>query len=139
MAFAPLKCTGTKKIGGTDVSAQVTSMTFYGERDQVVIPETFGTDESFAAGAQRWFVRIEFLQDVDAAAISMVLFDAFDDADGELTVAATLRDGAVSAANPELQATAIVTNTGDIGGRVNEIVTGSVTFPLLAKPVAAES
>lgn len=138
MAFAPLVLTGTPEIESTDVSDQVMSIVFSGTRDSVNIPATFGTSPSFAAGNATYEVTINFLQDVDATAISEILFTELADATGTIDVGATVRAGAVSASNPKYTGTAVVTGW-ELGGEVNTVGTNSVTFPLTARPTKVTS
>ena len=133
MAFAPLILTGNLTIDGVDVSDQVTAFKFSATRDQVEIPATLGQRKSFRAGNDMYEVEIEYLSDVDATAITQVLWTAIADADGTIDVAGTFRPGAASASNPEWTATAVVTGVG-IGGTVNEVGTDSQTFPLTDRP-----
>ena len=67
------------------------------------------------------------------AALSMIFWDAIADADGTINFTATLRDGTVSASNPEWAGVAIVTGT-DLGGQVDEIGVSTLTLPLLDRP-----
>lgn len=138
MAFAPLILRGTPKINDTDVSDQVMAITFSASRDEIAIPATFGTEPSVAAGNVTYSVTIDFLQDIDATAISMILWEALADADGTITVAGTVRAGAIAAGNPEWEGTAVVTDF-ELGGEVNTVGTSSVTFPLTGRPTKATS
>lgn len=134
MAFAPLILTGNLKINDVDVSEQVTSFKFSGTRDTIEVPETFGSRKSVRGGGDEYEVEISYLQDVDATALTVIFWDALADAAGTVTVAGTVRPGAVSATNPEFEATALVTGAG-IGGDVNTVGLDSQTFPLLDRPV----
>ena len=136
MAFAPLVLTGTPEINSTDVSEQVMEIVFSGSRDAVNVPATFGSSPTFAAGNVTYEVEIRFLQDIDATAISDILFDALADSTGTVTVGATVRSGAVSATNPKYEATAVVTDW-NLGGEVNTVGTTSVRFPLTGRPTVA--
>ena len=133
MAFAPLILTGNLSIGGVDVSDQVTAFKFSASRDQVEIPATLGVRKSFAAGNDSYEVEIEYLADVDATAITQLLWTAIADATGTIAVAGTFRPGGAGAGNPEWTATAVVTGVG-IGGTVNSVGTDSQTFPLTDRP-----
>lgn len=133
MAFAPLILTGNLKINDTDVSDQVMAFKFLGARDSVEIPATLGVRKSFRAGNDSYEVEIEYLSDVDATAITQILWTALADPDGTIEVAGTFRPGAASATNPEWTGTAVVTAAG-IGGTVNEVGTDSQTFPLVDRP-----
>ena len=138
MAFAPLILTGNLSIDGTDVSDQITAFTFSAMRDQVEIPATFGVRKSYAAGNDSYEVTIDYLSDVDATAVTQLLWTAIADAEGTIAVAGTFRPGAVSATNPEWTATAVVTGVG-IGGTVNDVGIDSQTFPLVDRPTQATS
>lgn len=134
MAFAPLILTGNLEIDGTDVSDQIVGFKFSAARDQIEIPATLGQRKSFAAGNDSYEVEIEYLSDVDATAVTQLLWTAIADADGTILVSGTYRPGTVSATNPQWEATAVVTGVG-IGGNVNEVGTDSQTFPLTDRPV----
>lgn len=138
MAFSPLILKGNLTIDSTDVSDQVTSFTFNGERDQVNIPATFGQRSSFLAGNDTYTVDIAYLQDQDDAALSTIFWDALADADGTIEVAGSFETGAVSASNPLFTATAVVTGAG-MGGDVNAVGVDSQTFPLQDRPVKSTS
>jgi len=133
MAFAPLILTGNLEIDGTDVSDQIVGFKFTAARDRIEVPATLGQRKSFRAGNDSYEVEIEYLSDVDATAVTQLLWTAIADADGTIAVAGTYRPGAVSATNPQWTATAVVTGVG-IGGNVNEVGTDSQTFPLTDRP-----
>ena len=139
MAFEPLQLRGNKKIGtgaaGTpaDVDDQVIEFRVVAKRATVEVPRTFGARKSFRAGEDTYDLEIRFLQDTDTTALSMIFWDAIADADGTINFTATLRDGTVSASNPEWAGVAIVTGT-DLGGQVDEIGVSTLTLPLLDRP-----
>lgn len=134
MAYDPIILRGNLKVNGTDVSEQVTQFVFRGTRDTIDVPATFGRRASFSAGSDKYSVTIDFLQDQDATALSVIFWDALADADGEITVAGSFEDGIVAPANPLYTATAVV-NAAGMGGVVNTVATDSVTFPLTDRPV----
>ena len=138
MAFAPLILTGGLEIDGTDVSDQVMSFEIRAMRDRVEIPATFGTRKSFGAGDDEYEITINFLQDVDASALTQIFWTAIGDADGTITFGGTARSDAVSASNPRWEGTAIVTETA-FGGQVNSVAEDSVTFPCTDRPTQATS
>ena len=129
---------GNIEIESTDVSDQVASLTFMGSRDSVNLRATYGSEPSFAAGNVTYECSIDLNQGVAATDLSIVLFDQLADADGTITVYGTFQPGAVSATNPSFTATALVTDF-EVGGEVNTEGTSAFTFPLLARPVKAES
>lgn len=134
MAYDPIILKGNLSINGDDVSEQVTAFKFSGSRTTIDIPATFGRRQSVAAGTDSYTVQIDFLQDTDTAAVSMILWDALADSAGEIEVAGSFESGAVSATNPLFTATAIVNAVG-LGGTVNTVATDSVTFPCTDRPV----
>lgn len=136
MAFAPLILTGNLEIDGVDVSDQVTSFMFKASRDSVTVPATFGQRKSFRAGDDSYEVDIAYLSDTDATALTQIFWTAIADTDGTVTVAGTMRPGAVSATNPQWTATAVVTGVG-VGGDVNTVGVDSQTFPLTDRPTQA--
>lgn len=138
MAFAPLILRGNQTIDATDVSDQVTSFKIMGTRDQIDIPATFGSKASYAAGNDTYEVEIEYLSDMDATAVTQLLWTELDDTDGTVVLTGTFEDGAVSAANPEFTMTAVVTGVG-VGGEVNTVGLDSQTFPLTGRPTQATS
>lgn len=138
MAFAPIVMTGNLEINGTDVSAQVMSFAVSGARDSIEIPATLATKKTFRAGNDTYTVTINYLPDVDATAVAMVLWAALDDTDGTIAFGGTLRPGAASATNPRITGEAVVTGLS-IGGEVNTVVTDSQTFPCTARPTLSTS
>lgn len=136
MAFAPLLLTGGLEIGGVDVSEQVTSFMIKASRDSIEVPATFGARKSFFAGNDSYELEIEYLQDVDATALSQIFWDAIGSAAGTVTFSGTLKDGAVSATNPEWSGTVVVTSVG-LSGEVNTVGVDSVTFPIQGRPAKA--
>lgn len=135
MAFAPLILKGNLKINGDAVPEQITSFAFKGARETINIPATFGARASVAGGADTYECEISYLQDTDATeALSMILWDALADDEGMITVAGTLRPGAIGANNPEWQATCLVT-AAMLGGEVNTVGVDSVTLPCTDRPV----
>lgn len=133
MAFAPLILKGNLKINGTDAPEQVTSFMFKGAREAVTIPATFGARQSVGAGADSYECEIGYLQDTDATALSMILWDALADDEGTITVSGTLRAGAIAVGNPEWTATCVVT-AAVLGGEVNTVAVDSVTLPCTDRP-----
>lgn len=138
MAFAPLILRGNLKVNSADVSDQVTAFTFKGQRATIDIPQTFGAKASFAAAADTYSVQIDYLEDTDAAALTMIFWDALASTTGEITVAGSFESGTVGASNPLFTATAIVTGAG-IGGTVNTVGQQSFEFPLKSVPVKTTS
>lgn len=136
MAFAPLICKGAPKINSTDVSLQVTAITFKGSRETIDIPATFGARSSKAAGDDTYEVEISLLQDTDATAVADILWTELATTNGTITVEATLRAGAVSETNPKYTGTAIVTGW-ELGGEVNSVGVLTVTLPLTGRPTKA--
>ncbi len=134
MAFAPLILRGALKVNASDVSDQVMQFKFAGARSEINVPATFGKRESFEGGSDTYTVQIDFLQDVDATALSIILWDALTDPVGTIVVSGSLRDGPVGADNPLFTATAVVTAVG-LGGTVNTVGTDSVTLRLKDRPV----
>lgn len=133
MAFAPLILTGNLEINGTDVSEQVTQFKFAAARAEVEIPQTFGTRQSVAGGADTYEVMIDYLADVDATSLTQIFWAAIADVDGTVEVAGTFRPGVVSATNPRWVGIALVTAAG-LGGEVSTVAVDSQTFPLLDRP-----
>lgn len=133
MAFAPIICTGNLEVNGDDVSDQVTAFLFAAVRSDIPIPATFGSRMSHAPGDDTYTVQIDYLPDTDTTALTQVFWEAIADAAGTVTVAGTLRPGAVSATNPQFTGVALVTGVG-IGGTVNTVAVDSQTFPLLDRP-----
>lgn len=138
MAFAPLVVSGALTIDGSDVSEQVKSFRFFGNRVEVPIPAVFHSDVSYAAGPASWFVEIEYISDTDSTALTQVLWTAITTSPHTITVSGTVRPGAVSASNPRWHGTAVVSGWG-LGGGVYELGTESVTFPMTAAPTQATS
>jgi hypothetical protein len=133
MAFAPLILTGNLTIDAADVSDQVMSFKVTGTRGRVEIPATLGQRKSFRPGDDEYEVELEFLQDIDATAVSQILWAQLADTDGTIELAGTLRPGAASATNPEFTMTAVVTGAA-FGGTVNTVGTDTQRFPLTDRP-----
>ena len=99
MAFAPLILRGNLKVNTADVSDQVMQFKFTGARTTIDVPATFGKRQSFEGGTDTYQVQIDFLQDVDATALSIIMWDALTDTVGTIEVAGSFRDAAISADN----------------------------------------
>ena len=138
MAFAPLVLYGTLTIDGTDVSEQVKSFRFFGDRETVEIPAAFGTDYSYAAGPARWGVEVEYMSDTDATAVTQLFWTAMLTDTATVTLTGTVREGAVSATNPKWTGVAVVSTWG-LGGSNGELGLESATFQLIAQPTQSTS
>lgn len=136
MPFAPIILQGSLTLGAVDVSTQVTSFEIRGVRDAVEVPATFGARKSYRAGSDSYELTVNFLQDIDAEAISQVLWTALGDSAGTLLFSGRLKSGVVSATNPRWHGTAVVTGF-NLGGEYNTIGEDSVTFPLTDRPTKA--
>lgn len=135
----PLILKGNLKVNGVDVSAAVTSFTFKGMRETIDIPATFGSSQTFRGGSDTYEVEINYFQNTATPThMTGVFWDALADADGTVTVEGSFNTGAVSATNPKWTGTALVTGVG-LGGDVNTLAVDSQTFPLLGRPVKANS
>lgn len=133
MAFAPLILRANITIDATDVDSQVSSLTLMGSRDVIRIPSTFGARSSVAGGDDTYQAKLDFLQDVDVTAITMILWELLADADGTFEVSGTFRQGIVSAANPRWTGIALATGV-ELGGQVNTVAVDSQTFELTGRP-----
>lgn len=134
MAFAPLILRSNITINTVDVGVQVMALTFLGSRDMIRIPATFGSRSSVAGGDDTYTAKLDFMQDVNALAISQILWEALADAVGTIIIAGTFRAGAVSVTNPRWTGTAQVGGF-ELGGAVNQLGVDSQTFELRGRPV----
>ena len=136
MAFAPLILRANIEIDGVDVDDQVSALTLMGSRDVIRIPSTFGARSSVAGGDDTYQAKLDFLQDVDTTAITMILWDLLADPDGTFEVSGTFRTGVVSADNPKWTGVALATGV-ELGGQVNTVAVDSQTFELTGRPTKA--
>lgn len=131
--YDPLILRGNLKVAGADVSAQVTSFKISGTRSVIDIPARFGARASVAAGNDTYSITIDFLQDMDATALSSIFYEALASTTGEIAVAGSFESGVVGPSNPLFSGVAIVTQVG-LGGAYNTVGTDSVTYPLKDRP-----
>jgi hypothetical protein len=131
----PLILRGNFKIATVDQSLEVTAFKIRGARDTVEVPATLGGPKSQRAGGALYEVEISYLAtDGTDGVLFPTLWTALGTATGEVAASASMRDGAISAANPEWQFTMVVT-AAELGGEAEGLSTGSATFPLTGAPV----
>lgn len=137
MALQPLFLQGNLKINDIDFSEIVESFTITATRNPVEIPKTFGRGKSFRAGTAEYEIEIRYQTDTATpSTLSMLFWEALDDASGTVTYSGSFATGAVSATNPRFHGTAVVTGMA-LGGEVDTYGVDTVTFPLTARPSKA--
>lgn len=136
MATTPLIVGGNFKIGATDFSDAVTKVRIFGDADEVDIPPTLAGPKSTRKGGVQYSVELDYLSnDTDATAeLFRVLWTALSSGNGQLAASTQMRDGAISATNPEWQFTMVVTHAS-LGGEAEGLSSDSVTFKLTGAPV----
>lgn len=135
-----LVCLGVFKLGGTDVSTEVTAATIQGFTNDIVVPSTLGAPTTHAAGAKHYSIQIDYLADDSSTTTTLfgILWAAVISASKELAFTVRYRPGAESATNPEWSGTLIVSGA-DIGGNVGELSSGSITCDLTGEPSINEA
>jgi len=103
----------------------VTSATINRSFDELEVTAMGDTAHKFVKGLEASTITLDFLNDTAASNVLQTLQAAWG-----TTVPLTLKQtsAAVSATNPEYQATVLVNNTTDINGAVGDISTQSITF-----------
>ena len=135
-----LVCRGTLTLGGVDVSAEVTGVILKGYTNDVVIPATLTNPITHAAGATHYDIQIDYLADDSSTSGTLfgLLWAAVGTASKELAFTVLMRPGVESPTNPSWAGTLVVTGA-DLGGKIHELATGSITCPLTAAPVITEA
>jgi hypothetical protein len=135
MSGTDLILSGTAIIGGVDCSAEVTLATIKGTVNDVVIPATMAADTSHAGGAQKYEIQIDYLSDdASTGLLFPVLWAALGSATKEVTYSIRLHPGAIGVDNPQYDGSFVV-SAADVGGKEEELSTGSATFTCTAAPV----
>jgi len=103
----------------------VTSATINRSFDELEVTAMGDTAHKFVKGLEASTITLDFLNDNAASSVLATLQDQWGK-----TCPLTLKQtsAAVSATNPEYQATVLVNNTTDINGAVGDISTQSITF-----------
>lgn len=139
MPTSPLILRGNFKIATVDQSTEVTAFHVRGIRDTVEVPATLGGPKSERAGGAKYEIEISYLStDGTDGVLFPTLWTAIGSATAELAWTATLRDGAISAANPQWSGTMVVV-AAELGGDAEGLSIGSATFPLTGAPAIATS
>lgn len=135
-----LVCRGTLTLGGTDVSAEVTGVILKGFTNDVVVPPTLTLPTTHAAGAQKYTVQIDYLADDSSVSTTLfgILWTAIGTDSKEVVGVVRLRAGAESPTNPQWTFTMVVSGA-EVGGKVEELSTGSITCTLTGAPVLLEA
>lgn len=107
-------------IGGTDVSASLKSVSITRTADGVdVTTMNAGGDRSRLAGLKDWSLSAEFLNDFAAAALNSILFPLVGTS---VAIEWRATNAVVSASNPKLSGTMVVTSFSPIGQSVGDAV-----------------
>jgi hypothetical protein len=102
-----------------------TSATINRAFDELEVTAMGDTAHKFVKGLEASTITLDFLNDTATGEVLQTLQAAWG-----TTVPITLKQtsAAISASNPEYQATVLVNNTTDINGAVGDISTQSITF-----------
>lgn len=135
-----LVCHGTFTLGGVDVSAETTGVILKGMTNDVAVPATLTVGSTHAAGATHYSIQIDYLADDSSTTATLfgLLWAAIATDSKELAFSVRYRAGVESATNPSWSGTLVVTGA-DIGGKVEELATGSITCGLTGAPVINEA
>jgi len=112
-------------LNSVDLSDHVTSATINRTFDELEVTAMGDTAHKFVKGLEASTITLDFLNDTATSEVLQTLQAAWG-----TTVPITLKQtsAAISASNPEYQATVLVNNTTDINGAVGDISTQSITF-----------
>jgi hypothetical protein len=112
-------------LNSIDLSDHVTSATINRTFDELEVTAMGDTAHKFVKGLEASTITLDFLNDTATGEVLQTLQAAWG-----TTVPITLKQtsAAISASNPEYQATVLVNNTTDINGAVGDISTQSITF-----------
>lgn len=135
-----LVCRGTFTLGGTDVSGEVTGVILKGFTNDVVVPPTLTTGTTHAAGAKHYSIQIDYLADDSSTTTTLfgILWAAIATDSKELAFTVRLRAGVESPTNPQWSGTMVVSGA-DVGGKAQELSTGSITCALTGAPTINEA
>ncbi len=140
MSITPLILRGQLKVGGTDVSDEVTEFTIHGVADTIVVPSTLQSDTRNLGGAAEYSITIGYLAvDGSGGVLFPALWAALTNGTKELAFEGYMHASTgVSVINPKWTGTFII-STLELGGDVNTLSAASATFPLTGAPVMATS
>jgi hypothetical protein len=135
MVGTDLILSGTALIATVDCSAEITLATIKGTVNDVVIPATMTADISHAGGAQKYEITLDYLSDDASTGILFpLLWAALGTASKEVTYTIRLHPGVIGVGNPQYDGSFVV-SAADVGGKEEELSTGSATFVCTAAPV----
>lgn len=113
-------------VGGTDLSAWVTSVSLSVTADELEDTAMGDTYRSRLAGLKDWSVTIEFNQDFASSAVDDTLWPLLATT---ATVAIKPTSGSTSATNPQYSGSVLVSQYPAFGNGVGDKATVSVTWP----------
>lgn len=120
------------KVGTTDLSTYVSSVTISQEFDQLEVTRMGSTGHEYIAGLENSSISIDFNADFAASAVNQTINGATA-GNGLVGTTASLKfvpqSGAVSASNPLYTCTVLVTQWPQVYN-VGELATVSVTWPV---------
>lgn len=120
------------KVGTTDLSTYVSSVTISQEFDQLEVTRMGSTGHEYIAGLENSSISIDFNADFAASAVNQTINGATA-GNGLVGTTATIKivpqSGAVAASNPLYTATVLVTQWPQVYN-VGELATVSVTWPV---------
>lgn len=129
---------GTSSGSSVEVGDEVTHFAIGVKVDEIEVPETMGTAKGARAGAADYSVTLGYLSSPQLGGVFRRLFDGIISDSGTMYFEGTLRDAAVSAANPKWSGTFVVTEAS-IGGDAEALSTAQSTFPMTGAPTKATS
>jgi len=120
------------KVGSTDLSTYVSSVTISQEFDQLEVTRMGSTGHEYIAGLENSSISIDFNADFAASAVNQTINGATA-GNGLVGTTATLKlvpqSGAIAANNPLYTCTVLVTQWPQVYN-VGELATVSVTWPV---------
>jgi hypothetical protein len=123
------------KVGSTDLSAYVSSVTISQEFDQLEVTRMGSTGHEFIAGLENSSISVEFNADFAASAVNQTI-NGSTDGNGLIGTTAAIKvvpqSGAVAASNPLYSFSCLITQWPQ-AYNVGELATVSVTWPVSGK------
>ena len=114
------------KLGSTDISANVSSVSLLRQFDELEVTAMGDGAHRFVKGLENSTLQLDFLSDEAAGSVDVTLSGAW----GTTVAFALLQDktAAVSATNPLITGNILVNKTQDINGATGDIAKQSITF-----------
>ena len=114
------------KLGSTDISSNVSSVSLLRQFDELEVSAMGDSAHRFVKGLEASTLQIDFFSEEGASAVNGILSSAWG-----TTIAFELlqdKSSAVSATNPLISGVILVNKTQDINGAVGDVAKQSITF-----------